>query len=139
MTQKRKTGFTLMELLIVVIIVGILASVAMPQFNRMTRRARSAEATGIVGAILTAEWIAFQENQVFTAFAGNDVIPVALGVQVPLNAATNFQYVAVAGPPCVVTATADNTPAGGAAGVAGITVTGTLNNDGTRTVVTAGL
>lgn len=129
MIRARRAGFTLMELLIVVIIVGILASVALPQFGRMTRRARAAEATNIVGAILTAEWVYYQENAVFTDLLAN------LLVDVPPDANTTFDYaVTAAGPPVVATGTGE-----AATPVAGIVVTGTLQNDGTRTIGTTGL
>ena len=41
---RRESGFTLIELMIVVAIVGILASVAMPQFRDYTARAKITEA-----------------------------------------------------------------------------------------------
>jgi prepilin-type N-terminal cleavage/methylation domain-containing protein len=143
MRKVRAAGFSLMELLIVVIIVGILAAVAMPQFNRMSRRARASEASGMVGAIMTAEWVLFNETGAFVAFADNAGLNAlgganALGIQVPADAATNWDYTGVAGPPFVVTATADNTPVAGSGLILNpaVVVTGTLNIDGTRTVVT---
>jgi len=47
----RKKGFTLVEVLIVVIIIGILAAIAMPQYVGTIEKARSAEATSNVGAL----------------------------------------------------------------------------------------
>ncbi|MBI3323520.1 MAG: type II secretion system protein [Candidatus Omnitrophica bacterium] len=134
MKRARATGFTLMELLIVVIIVGILAAVALPQFARMTRRARAAEATTTVGAILTAEWVYYQENAAFVGFADNAALKASpLLVDVADDASSSFDYAAAAGPPAVVTATADVT------NVSGIVVTGTIQKDGTRQVSTTGL
>ena len=127
MRRTRAAGFTLMELLIVVIIVGILASVALPQFSKMTRRARAAEGTNLVGAVLTAEWVYYQEQGGFTATVGD------LLVDLPGDANSNFDVaISAAGPPVVVVGTGEDT-------AAGIVVTGTMANDGTRQVGTTGL
>ncbi|MCM8795767.1 MAG: type II secretion system GspH family protein [Candidatus Omnitrophica bacterium] len=46
-----KRGFTLLELLVVIIIIGVLATLGIQQYGRMIERARGAEARMILGQI----------------------------------------------------------------------------------------
>lgn len=51
----RRKGFTLLELLIVVIVIGILATIAIPQFLNSVEKARVAKAKNALGLIAHAE------------------------------------------------------------------------------------
>jgi len=47
-------GFTLVELIVVVMMIGILSSIAIPQFMTAADKAKQKEATGIVAALIKA-------------------------------------------------------------------------------------
>jgi type IV pilus assembly protein PilA len=49
-----KKGFTLLEVLIVVIIIGILAAIALPQYTTTIEKSRSGEAATNVGSLRTS-------------------------------------------------------------------------------------
>ena len=53
--MKNEHGFTLLELLMVVIIIAILAAVALPQYIKATEKARASEGLQMLGAIRSAE------------------------------------------------------------------------------------
>jgi prepilin-type N-terminal cleavage/methylation domain-containing protein len=52
--RRSSSGFTLIELMIVVAIIGVLASIAMPEFQNMTFRARIAEREPVMRSIAKA-------------------------------------------------------------------------------------
>ena len=58
----RKNSFTLIELLIVVLIVGILAAVALPQYKKVAEKARWTEAAGMLGSIRKAALVYYAEH-----------------------------------------------------------------------------
>jgi MSHA pilin protein MshB len=62
--QKKAQGFTLIELVTVIVILGILAAFALPRFGNVTERAHDASIEGVKGAVASgmaiahAQWVA---------------------------------------------------------------------------------
>ena len=63
--MKNKKGFTLIELMIVVAIIGILAAIAIPDFLKFQAKAKQSEAKTNLGAIFTAQIAYFAEQNTF--------------------------------------------------------------------------
>ena len=61
--RKRFYGFSLMEVMIVVVIIGILAALAYPNLEKYLKRARQTEAKTNLSAIYTAQKIYFTLHQ----------------------------------------------------------------------------
>jgi len=64
---RNSKGFTLIELMIVVVIIGILAALAIPRFTQASARAKEKEADGILKQIYTLENAYFANNGAYAA------------------------------------------------------------------------
>jgi type IV pilus assembly protein PilA len=81
------SGFTLVELMIVVVIVGILSAVALPNFLSQTDKAKATEATSKISALLKEAYAEYQ-------FDGDvpDVITAMGGSATTASNTGNFTY-----------------------------------------------
>lgn len=75
-----RKGFTLIELMIVVVIIGILAALAIPRFMQATVKSRQSEAKGILKQIYTMERTFRQETGAYSVDLNG------IGVEVPATA-----------------------------------------------------
>ena len=96
--HNRQRGFTLIELMIVVVIIGILAALAVPRFMRATTKSKQSEGKQILKQIYTMERTYRQENNTYFAGTASAAAPnglVTIGVEVGVNAL--YVYVVAAG------------------------------------------
>jgi len=64
---RNRKGFTLIELMIVVVIIGILAAIAIPRFSQVSKNSKQSEAGPILAQICTLEQSYYQRYDQYTA------------------------------------------------------------------------
>ncbi|UCF72875.1 MAG: prepilin-type N-terminal cleavage/methylation domain-containing protein [Deltaproteobacteria bacterium] len=74
--KRQVVGFTLLELMVTVAIVGILAATAIPAYNTYRQRTYGSEAIVMLKRILDAEIMYFLENEKFFPEAGQPAINI---------------------------------------------------------------
>ncbi|TAL10557.1 MAG: prepilin-type N-terminal cleavage/methylation domain-containing protein [Nitrospirae bacterium] len=140
--MKGDQGFTLIELMIVVAIIGILAAIAIPNFMTYQAKARQSEARVNLGGIFTTATSYFAENNTFS-------VPTAdtLGYKPAGTSRYDLYYGGEASATVLITPSAGGSscitnrgtfaggvkPAGSAAGATGFTAGAQANIDGDAT------
>ena len=90
MFRRTEKGFTLVELMIVVVIIGILAAIAIPKFSGMIGKTKTVEAKQQLGTIISLEKTYFYSKNTHVAFAAGANCP-EIGYEQP-DAPKRFNY-----------------------------------------------
>ena len=88
---RNRKGFTLIELMIVVAIIGILAAIAIPNFLRFQAKAKQSEAKELLSTVYTAEEAYFAEQNSYGGLSNAGFTPSATP-KYYTNILTNFTF-----------------------------------------------
>jgi len=100
--MKKQQGFTLIELMIVVAIIGILAAIALPAYQDYTARARVSEGISLASGARTAVTEYFSSENVWPATNESAGLPVAASIS---GDSVNNVAVIVSGGTAIITVT----------------------------------
>lgn len=88
-TGQRRSGFTLVEIMIVVVIIGLLAALAIPAMQRVRQRAQNSRFVSDLRTFSQAFETYAMENGDWPANVGSGVVPAALTNQISSAAWTS--------------------------------------------------
>lgn len=90
-SRQHQQGFTLIELMIVIAIIGILAAIAIPSYQTYADKARFTEVVNAVSSLKSAVAVCFQQNGALAGCTNG-----AQGVPAAQGAAHNIASVTIA-------------------------------------------
>ena len=121
--MKKHSGFTLIEIMVVVVIIGILAAIAVPQYTEYVRRSQLAEAQSVLSDLRVQMEQYYQDNRTYVGAGGIG----NCGARTPVAGAVRFFV-----PTCAATATTYTLTATGIAGTRTALFIYTINEQNLR-------
>ncbi len=119
-TKLNKNGFTLIEVLIVVIIIAVLAGLAVPMFRGTVEKSRKTEAEGVLSATRHSELRYFAANNTYTTtVASLDYNPTAADTS---GQTVHFTYTIPTGGATTLTVTATRNTVDGGDGTSTVSI-----------------
>ena len=101
----RQRGFTLMELIVVMVVLGILVAIAIPNYSEYIRRGHRTAAQEYLASLAARQVQFYLDRRAFT----NNVADLNLATPAEVASRYTFAIVANAGPPASFTITASPT------------------------------
>jgi len=90
--MQKKSAFTLIELLVVVLIIGILAAVAVPQYQKAVYRSRYATLKHLAKSLVEAQEVYYLANGTYTEKIADLAIAMPDGKDEESSTDSHYEY-----------------------------------------------